>query len=58
VTHYCSHLSVATLRLESGTTLRVGDMNIACMPRPEGHMTSYIARRKFLATLSGRGASI
>jgi hypothetical protein len=26
VTHYYSHLSVATLRLEPGTTLRVGDM--------------------------------
>src|SRR5262245_22254129 len=30
-----------------------------CMndPNPEGHMASYIRRRKFLATLSGRGAS-
>jgi hypothetical protein len=26
VTHYFSHLSVATLRLEPGTTLRVGDV--------------------------------
>jgi hypothetical protein len=26
VTHYYSHLSVATLRLEPGTTLRVGDV--------------------------------
>ena len=30
-----------------------------CMndPQPEGHMASHIERRKFLATLSGRGAS-
>jgi len=26
VTHYYSHLSVATMRLESGTTLQVGDV--------------------------------
>ena len=25
-------------------------------PQPEGHMASYIARRKFLATLSGAAA--
>ena len=26
-------------------------------PLPEGHMASYIARRKFLATLGGAAAS-
>src|SRR5262245_56313177 len=26
-------------------------------PRPEGHMASYIGRRKFLATLSGAAAA-
>jgi hypothetical protein len=27
--------------------------SIACDPQPEGHMASYIGRRKFLATLGG-----
>jgi len=39
VTHYYSHLSVATLRLESGTTLRVGDM-----VHIRGHTTDFTQR--------------
>jgi hypothetical protein len=39
VTHYYSHLSVATLRLETGTTLRVGDMI-----HIHGHTTDFSQR--------------
>jgi hypothetical protein len=39
VTHYYSHLSVATLRLESGTTLRVGDVI-----HVRGHTTDFSQR--------------
>jgi probable HAF family extracellular repeat protein len=39
VTHYYSHLSVATLRLEPGTTLRVGDMI-----HIRGHTTDFSQR--------------
>jgi hypothetical protein len=39
VTHYYSHLSVATLRLEPGTTLRVGDVIQIC-----GHTTDFKQR--------------
>ena len=36
VTHYYSHLSVATMRLEPGTTLHVGDVIHVC-----GHTTDF-----------------
>src|SRR5262245_3743785 len=36
VTHYYSHLSVATVRLEPGTTLRVGDVI-----HVQGHTTDF-----------------
>ena len=39
VTHYYSHLSVATLRLEPGTTLRVGGMI-----HIRGHTTDFSQR--------------
>ena len=39
VTHYYSHLSVATLRLETGTTLRVGDII-----HIRGHTTDFSQR--------------
>jgi len=39
VTHYYSHLSVAALRLESGTTLHVGDMI-----HIRGHTTDFSQR--------------
>lgn len=39
VTHYYGHLSVATLRLEPGTTLRVGDMI-----HIRGHTTDFSQR--------------
>jgi hypothetical protein len=39
VTHYYSHLSVATLRLEPGTTLRVGDVI-----HVRGHTTDFSQR--------------
>ena len=39
VTHYYSHLSVATLRLEPGTTLRVGDVI-----HIRGHTTDFSQR--------------
>lgn len=36
VTHYYSHLSVATVRLEPGTTLRIGDVI-----HVQGHTTDF-----------------
>jgi hypothetical protein len=39
VTHYYSHLSVATIKLEPGTTLRVGDVIHIC-----GHTTDFTQR--------------
>jgi hypothetical protein len=39
VTHYYSHLSVATLRLETGTALRVGDII-----HIRGHTTDFSQR--------------
>src|SRR5215467_2007690 len=49
-------------RTAIGLSHRLGDGNVVsslhCMndPQPEGHMASYIGRRKFLATLGGAAA--
>src|SRR5262245_33974525 len=50
-------------RTAIGLSHRLGDGNVVsslhCMndPQPEGHMASYIERRKFLATLGGAAAA-
>src|SRR5499425_3600180 len=50
-------------RTAIGLSHRLGDGNVVsslhCMndPQPEGHMASYIQRRKFLATLVGGAAA-
>ena len=54
--------SEAFTRLAIGLSRRLGDGSVVsslhCMndPQPEGHMASYIGRRKFLATLGGVAA--
>ena len=42
VTHYYSHLSVATMRLEPGTTLHVGDII-----HIHGHTTDFTQKVEF-----------
>src|SRR5215472_1174324 len=57
-----SGLREHSLDLPIGLRHRLGDGNVVsslhCMndPQPEGHMASYIGRRKFLATLGGAAA--
>src|SRR6516225_7005761 len=57
-----SGLREHSLDLPIGLRHRLGDGNVVsslrCMndPQPEGHMASYIRRRKFLATVGGAAA--
>src|SRR5262252_1657676 len=53
----------ASLDLPTGLSHRPRDGSVVCFlhcmndPQPEGHMASYIGRRKFLATLVGGAAA-
>jgi hypothetical protein len=56
-------LTIEVIAGNGGAALRLGDGSVVsslhCMndPQPEGHMASYIERRKFLATLLGGAAA-